>query len=68
MIGTILVIAILAVPVYFAARFCVRDIKRQLNGGNCSGCSGSCGSCSSNCTNVDKKKDWEKIWSESQQK
>jgi len=48
-LGHIIVIAVLAVPVYFSARYCIRDIRNQLNGGGCSACGGSCSGCSGNC-------------------
>ena len=49
-LGNIIVIAILAVPVFFAGRYCFRDIKSSLSGGPCGGCSGDCSSCGSGCS------------------
>ena len=49
-LGNIIVIAILAVVVFFAGRYCLRDIKNQLSGhGGCGSCSGNCGSCGASC-------------------
>ena len=49
-LGHIIVIAILAVPVYFAGRYCLRDIRGSLTGGGCGGCSGDCSSCGGSCS------------------
>ena len=47
-LGHIIVIAMLAVPVFFAGRYCFREIKGALTDGSCGGCSGGCsGDCSS---------------------
>ena len=49
-LGHIIVIAILAVPVYFAGRYCLHDIKSAFSGGGCGGCSGDCSSCRGSCS------------------
>jgi len=49
-LGHIIAIAILAVPVFFAGRYCFRDIKSALTSGSCGGCSGDCSSCGSGCS------------------
>ncbi|MBQ6545766.1 MAG: hypothetical protein IJL72_08495 [Lachnospiraceae bacterium] len=61
-IGTIIVVAILAVIIFFAGRRTLRDIRAELNGQGCSscggGCSGNCASCGSaaGCTSAKAKK------------
>jgi len=58
-LGYIIVLAVLAVPVYFSARYCIRDIRRQLNGGGCTacggGCSGNCAGCAAHSKAAHKK-------------
>lgn len=43
--GTVIVLTVVVILVYFAARSVVRDKKAGRCGGGCSGCSGSCGCC-----------------------
>ena len=57
--GTIVVLAVLLVVVYFAARSVIRDKKNGKCSGGCAGCSGCAGSCPSEHTtseNQTKKK------------
>ena len=49
-LGTVIALILLAIPVFFAARYCFRDIKGALTGGSCTGCSGDCGSCGGGCS------------------
>ena len=49
-LGNIIVICILAVPVFFAGRYCYRDIKGALTKGKCAGCSGNCSACGGCCS------------------
>ena len=56
-LGNIIVIALLAVAVFFAARATYRELKREISGRGCSGCDGgSCSSCASAPKNIDQKK------------
>ncbi|MEE3481858.1 MAG: FeoB-associated Cys-rich membrane protein [Lachnospiraceae bacterium] len=56
-IGNIIVIAILAVVIFFAARATYRELKREVSGQGCSGCTGgSCSSCASASKNIDRRK------------
>lgn len=51
--GTVVVLAVLAVIVYFAARSVIRDKKAGKCSGGCAGCSGcSGGSCQTQHTSV----------------
>lgn len=43
--GNIIVIAILAVIVFFCAKSVIGSIKGELSGGGCAGCSHNCGCC-----------------------
>ncbi|MBO6214880.1 MAG: FeoB-associated Cys-rich membrane protein [Lachnospiraceae bacterium] len=47
-LGNIIVLAILAVIVFFCGRNVIRDIKHELSGGSCASCPGACsgGGCS----------------------
>ena len=45
-LGHIIVIAILAIIVYFCGRNVIRGIKHELSGGGCTGCPGGCAGCS----------------------
>ena len=49
-LGTIITLALLSIPVFFAGRYCWRDIKGALSGGSCGGCSGDCSSCGGGCS------------------
>ena len=50
-LGNLIVIAILAVVIFFAGRYCFRDIKNQLSGnGSCGSCSGNCAGCGGSCS------------------
>lgn len=56
-LGNIIVIAVLAVTIFFAGRATVRELKKEVSGQGCSGCAGgSCSSCASFRKNIDKKK------------
>ena len=47
-LGNLIVIAILAVMIFFAGRKCIRIMKDSISGRGCSGC-GSAGQCSCEC-------------------
>jgi hypothetical protein len=53
-IGNITVIVVLGITIFFAGRSTLRQFKRELSGGGCSGCSGSCAGCSK-CGTAEKK-------------
>ena len=48
-LGHLIALALLAVPVFFAGRYCFRDIRSALTTGSCGDCSGDCGSCGGGC-------------------
>lgn len=54
-IGNLIVIAILAVIVFFSLRTCIRMMRDSLTGKGCSGC-GSAGQCSCGCASCGQKK------------
>ncbi len=56
-VGNIIVIAVLAVIIFFAGRATYRELKKEASGQGCSGCAGgSCSSCASAPKNIDRKK------------
>ena len=50
--GDLIVLAAIAVVVFFVVRSMVKDHK---NGKHCSGCSGTCSSCSAGCHKKDEE-------------
>ena len=52
-LGNIIVIAILAVIVFFCGKSVIGSIKGELSGGGCAGCSHNCGCCGG-CSSVKK--------------
>ena len=59
-LGNLIVIAILAVIIFFSGRKCIQMMKDSISGKGCSGCSGcsSAGQCScgcSSCSDGEKK-------------
>ncbi len=51
-LGNLIVIAILAVIIFFSGRKCIQMMKDSISGKGCSGCSGcsSAGQCSCGCS------------------
>ena len=49
-LGHIIVLSVLGVITFFAARFCVRDIRASLKTGSCGSCGGNCASCGRCCS------------------
>lgn len=65
--GTIIVLAVLAVVIFFASRSTLRHLRSEWKGEGCSSCGGSCGSCSSGChpAKSDKATNWNEVWADS---
>ncbi|MCR4688498.1 MAG: hypothetical protein K5745_02995 [Saccharofermentans sp.] len=67
--GTIVVIVVLAVIIFFAGRATIREFKNELTGKGCAGCSGSCsGSSCSSCKVSKEDLEKAKAWHEQYQK
>lgn len=73
-LGNIIVIAALAVIIFFAGRATYRELKKEVSGQGCSGCAGgSCSSCASAPKNIDRKKlrqvrKWQKAYEKEHRK
>ena len=57
-LGNLIVIAILAVIIFFSGRKCIQMMKDSISGKGCSGCSGcsSAGQCSCGCASCSSGK------------
>ncbi len=56
-LGNLIVIAILAVIIFFSGRKCIQMMKDSISGKGCSGCSGcsSAGQCSCGCASCSSR-------------
>ncbi|MBQ6468515.1 MAG: hypothetical protein IJJ50_00485 [Lachnospiraceae bacterium] len=53
-LGHIIAIALLAVPVFFAGRYCWRNLRGALKNEGCGDCGGNCSSCGCGCSSDGK--------------